>query len=444
MLSKNQFIKKYRQLHRHVSKKYASLKFCEALKFGIFSSDDDSSSIRTSTNRKKSIESIESDFDELYNVIPLKKIQKPSKTLKELLEENNINPFVFFKFFNNKRQIQKKDYPYLIQTFLRAVENGDASPIESLSPEQRGLLREHRKCKLYNWMTSIAPNVSNRFNIITDNQCRFFYMYEGLFVETTNTILLRLIHHLHWMSTVFDEVISFTDSETFELNLKSFLNNETYNYALQSSDSHLRIMFKHPDFFTNRIVYIVDPHGSHGPNINELSNLVPHDVDVKFNFYKRTFNEQGFEGSCGAHSLTRLIYVVHKMSKNYYTLENLKIYFNKKIPCPYAIFTQNLIFYKDNTRNVRNLLDKQQTLQKINKTEKRSQIKKYKKRIESIIRKYEDDVDNIEFHSKIDQYKYFLHNTQRENYSELLTQFKMFYDYFIQFDSDESSGSDES
>jgi hypothetical protein len=369
MLTQQSFIKKYLRKHPNVTKKYAIKKYKKARRI-LFGT----------TNKRKNHDEPSSDDsdDTSYDDIRLHKSQKTEKTLREILQEHGVNNEEHFDVYarNHHLPLRPENYERIVQDYVDAIENGDVSPIESLSPDQRGMLREHPKCKLYKWMNEIAPNESihHDINILTDDECRFYYMYEGLeypIIDRIFKILIRARRGNSWALSIYPETVNIinvldkkanthlSDEEAIYSNenqLQQFLNHlSSSKYCSVAIDDHQYIFVKHPS--KKNTIIIFNPHGI-GANHRIVMGIMSTSLfgstlqNYTFEFFDPHFSDQEKEGSCVLHTLTRMFYVAYNMRNKEYNMENLLRYFNKeKIPCQYAIFAQNLKYLAEQELN---------------------------------------------------------------------------------------------
>ncbi len=368
MITQKKFIKKYIQLHPNVTKKYALKKYKKA-RLDHFGTTNKK---RTHSPDSNELSDSDVEYDDLRNMqepSTNKRTKLNSKTLEELLHEHNIDSKEFDKYAQNQNiPMYPENYEEIIKNYLEAVENGEASPVSSLSPEQRNILRKHHKCKLYKWMNEIAPNdqIPEEVNILTDCEGRYFYMYEGMEAVVTNKMIEIMRRHnatsnnnttSRWINTILKKELfiidpekenneHFSEEERIQHNdaeIISLVANPYSLYAILSFRRHAYFIFIFP---ADDALLIVNPHGTTDESIfNGFSNNFSSDITnkFKFTFCQRDFNEQSTEGSCTLHSFARLIYVAYNMRNKEYNMENLLKYLSKKIiPCQYAIFAQNL------------------------------------------------------------------------------------------------------
>lgn len=377
------FVKKYLRIHPNVNKKYAIKKYKKAIAattettarhlFGTKKRKRDEEEVEE-IEYEPGIDSIDSDesSDTSYDDI------RPFENLEKLLRERNIDSEHFYKFVQYlSLELRPENYEDIINYYLDAVENGDFTPVKSLSPEQRGLIRQHPKCKLYKWMIEIAPNdsIPEHVNILTDKECRYYYMHEGLISYTVNKMLQIIIRarrgnlwaiHIYPQSVDIIDVrrkhevdVKISDKKLIALNTKrlsGFLNHlASTKYCTVGVHNHEYIFIKHPT--EKQTIIILNPHGVKS-DYNNLMNILNRSLDpsmlitYSFAMYIPNFSDQDLEGSCVSHSLSRMFYIAYNMRDKEYTIDNLVYYFNKKkIPCQYAIFTQNLKYLAETELN---------------------------------------------------------------------------------------------
>jgi hypothetical protein len=418
MLTQKKFIKKYIQLHPNVTKKYALKKYNKARlehfgttnkkrKFVDMSNDSDNPESMSESEeedirkiikrdvqnpehfnnfiRQHNIILNEENINEIiedYNDTDFDDIRPKKKSLDELLHEHNIDPAHFHKFALYLQLPAYGKDEENVQKYIDAMENGDFSPPESLSPEQKYQIRLHPKCKLFPWMKTIAPNdeIPDHVNILTDSECRYFYMYEGMnYVVTNKMIEIIKRHHTRyeWINNIYGKEIVIIDVKKAknpqqelirnDVKMKPFALHLDATYAIVGYNGHAYFFVSIPD---EDVIIILNSHGD--PDYDIVEQLSPNFSedynDYNFKFFPRYFNEQSTEGSCTLHAFTRLMYVVYNMKDKEHNLENLSYYFNKeKIPCQYAIFSQNLKYLAEKELAIQAEYESDEiTLRKIN------------------------------------------------------------------------------
>lgn len=377
MLTQKKFVNKYLRIHPHVTQKYAIKKYLKGRhSFGIDSLDSDTS------------------YDDIRS------FENEDEQLHKLLQKRNINSEHFHNFVQNRKiTLHTKSYEDVIKKYLDAIENGDVSPVKSLSPDQRGLIRRHPKCKLYKWMNEIAPNdnIPHHVNILSDKECRYYYMHEGLDTVTINRMLKILIRARKgnaWAINIYPQAVDIIDvanknektqKKIISRNtgqLSGFLNHfSSTKFCTVGIGNHECMFIKHPT--DPNTILILNPHGVHADNnivFDTINRSLDPDVLNKYVFttYTPDFSDQEFEGSCVSHSLSRMFYIAYNMKNKEYTLDNLVYYFEKqKIPCQYAIFTQNLKYLAEiELNNPGKYESEEHTIMKMNKSYKRKLSRK--------------------------------------------------------------------
>ncbi len=410
MLSFNDFIKKYVKLHPDVTKTYALKKYKKARSlFGTTnkrsrneSSDSDESSderhkkMRHNDSNEEEDDQNESiDLEELlrdkninvdsfHKFVELQNDYEFSEdnyeylienymTLIELLKEHSINePNDFLNYAKTKDEIlYADDYEDIVNEFVELFENGEISPSKPLSANQRDQLRKNPKCKLYKWMERIAPNdqIPEHVNILTDSECRYYYMHHGLhYIITTQMIEKVLSSNESWTNVIYqksfvtgcgngnDDLIDFIENSNAIFAACAFpvnypLSTNVTNAEIEKLSTHQYLLIKLSSSGHKTKIIIANPHGETDNDeririVSYLQNKVlPSEVfnKCKFQFFNRHFFEQTYEGSCVSHVFTRMIYVAYRLKDKEYTINNISNYMNKvNIPCPFAVFTQNL------------------------------------------------------------------------------------------------------
>lgn len=378
------FVKKYLHIHPDVTKEYAIKKYKKATaataaiaarhSFGTKKRKRSESDEVEEIEYEPGIDSIESNESSGASDVS----SGASRNLENLLRERNIDSEHFHNFVRYLSLVLYPDnYEDTINYYTDAVENGDFSPVKSLSPEQRGLIRQHPKCKLYKWMNEIAPNdsIPEHVNILTDKACRYYYMHEGSITDIINkmlTIIIRARRGNSWAIHIFPESvdiidtqrkhegnINISDEELIVINTKQlarFLYHlSSTKYCTVGVHDHEYIFIKHPT--EKRKIIILNPHGVKADDavvMGILNRSLDPYILKKYSFETFTpdFSDQESEGSCVSHSLSRMFYIAYNMRNKEYKMENLIYYFNKKkLPCQYAIFTQNLKYLAETELN---------------------------------------------------------------------------------------------
>lgn len=389
MLKINNFIKKYIDKKPHVTKHYAVKKYKKAfLLFGTTNKrsrgdeDDDDNDEDEHINKRN-----RNDEDEEYEEGELKKILKKrdidydefmiffqfyenDDTLRrstielyinlyleliQLLHDRDFNRKKFFDFVKNNYDIDliPENYDDIFQEYSNGLNVGTISPQVSLEANQRGNIRLNPKCKLYDWMNEIAPNESipEHVNILTDDKCRYYYMFHGLhYLVTTKMIQKLKSSGLEWTDKIFPESVHNNDS------LKNFLQDPQFKLSEGGVGTGHAVLFI--KYYSENEIFIVNPHGKTTDKTRILNSISPELFQkYKFTFYEKDLSDQGIEGSCALHSFIRLVYIAFRLQNNtdyddYYRLQK---YLNKKIPCQFAIFVQNLKYICENELDARDL-----------------------------------------------------------------------------------------
>jgi hypothetical protein len=194
--------------------------------------------------------------------------------------------------------------------------------------------------------------ICGTFNMIVD-----FVLEPVCENERFHACYIRTLH----LSLREDGSIQFVEADFHE-----FCDNDQYQVALFSTytpsegahGSHARLMVKQ---YFSQTIYITDPHGNHEINISDA------DGDRIVNYLERRRREkpkfryvrfetqhpdQGMEGSCGALSFLRMIYIVYKsyMSDFLYDFHTRRVvrghpasdFLDDPIPCTFAVFLSRL------------------------------------------------------------------------------------------------------
>jgi hypothetical protein len=407
MLKQNDFIKKYIRLHPSVTKTYARKKYKKARSlFGTTnkrdhesSDSDDSPDEQHHKKMRYKYHSDEDDEDESINLEKLLRDQNINVgifnkfvelqneldfdkdnydqlihnyiTLLKVLKENSINnPNDFLDYVETESvNLYMDEYDDIVKEYVELLENGEISPLSPLSADQREDIRQHPKCKLYKWMERIAPNdqIPKDVNILTDSECRYYYMHQGLHYIIT-TIMIEKLLSLgdSWTDVIYpksfvsgccngnNDLIDFIENSDAIFAACAFPVGypvSSTNTNLSNMNTHQYLLIKLSSSGNKTKIIIVNPHGITDESeqkslIFYIQNrvLTPELFNkCKFQFFNRHFSDQTYEGSCVSHVFTRMIYVAYRLKNKDHTIDNIINYVKKvNIPCPFAVFTQNL------------------------------------------------------------------------------------------------------